>query len=373
MFTHSTEPYPITGTTRPIPISRNAEPKIIRAGHDYFFVQIYAAQAAFTGSIWEQVKGLVITSQVSVGNDSYRAIQRSRSVRRERAEQLGLAPNLIHLVPASMSQISISVEFVLDKDNRLAQLAGLINDDSFLAVVSLAPGAVMVAKMVSGIAQKIIATFVPPQERQPILQFSGDFNIAAGGLQDGYYVILGTRDERNPLPNPLPKFEVRDGELLANGVRVTQLSYVILDVRRTEARSRALNENAKWEVKLREAESVAQLVGEDPFTDENTKRNAWDKCKRILEEARILLFADPNYLPREAELIFKTSFKYCVDQVSRTSAIRGTKSDSIWKPNEMLDRSELGITQTEDLARTVQEYAGDVTTAQRILRQAKFL
>src|SRR6266700_5167388 len=68
----------------------------------------------------------------TLGQESLRAIQRSREVQRGRAEQLGLTSNLIGLVPAVMSRISISIEFILDKENRLAVLGGLINDDSFL-------------------------------------------------------------------------------------------------------------------------------------------------------------------------------------------------------------------------------------------------
>jgi len=49
----------------------------------------------------------------------------------------------------------------------------------------------------------VIQTFVPAQDQVPILQFAGDFDLGADtqtGLRDGYYVILGTRDSRNPIP-----------------------------------------------------------------------------------------------------------------------------------------------------------------------------
>src|SRR5207247_1647044 len=135
-----------------------------------FWVQIAGAQAVFSGKFWESVKQLIVTSQVSLnhpalGPDPLKAIQRSREVRPNRAEQLGLTPNLINLVLAAMTQFSFSIEFILDKENRLAKLGALINHDTFLSAVSLAPGAAAVARSIAGVTQKLINTFFQPQER----------------------------------------------------------------------------------------------------------------------------------------------------------------------------------------------------------------
>ena len=136
---------PITGTTTPIFVPRTATPKPIRVNQDYFLVQIHAAQVAFCGSVWEHVKQLIVASQVNLnvpgmGSQTLQALQRSRDVQRNRAEQLGLRPNLVDLVPAVMASVSISIDFILDKESRLAMLGGLINDDSLIAAVSLVPG-----------------------------------------------------------------------------------------------------------------------------------------------------------------------------------------------------------------------------------------
>ena len=157
--------YVTTGTITPIYISRDANPKVIRPGESYFTIQIRTAQAAFWGSIWERVKQLLVTSQVNIhlssqGPEPLKAIQRSREVPRNRAEQLGLNPNLVNLVPASMDRVSISIDFVLDKENRLAMLGSLINDDAFLSAVSLTPASAMVAKTISGLSQKILQAFL---------------------------------------------------------------------------------------------------------------------------------------------------------------------------------------------------------------------
>lgn len=378
MFRKNNQPYATIGTTQPIFIPNNDDPKPVRPGRDYFLVQILNAQASFTGSIWQHVERLLVMSQVNInhpiiGNESLRAIQRSREVRKERAEQLGLSPNLVTLIPASMTHFSVSLEFVLDKKNRMHALSSLINDDSFLATVSLAPGAVMVAKTVGGLAQKVITTFIPAQEREEILKFNGDFNLAAKNLYEGYYVILGTRDEKNPIPNPIPKLDIQDGELLANGERVTQLSYVILDVRRTEARTRDLNEGAQWEGKLREAEDEAQRVKDDPFTTDEERKQTWDKCKNLLQEAQILLRSDLNFHRHEASCIIKAAFLQCSDalNISQESQPAGgiiKASRYGWQPDIMADRSFLDISPEEDLKADNDDYAKKVATSRALLQ-----
>ncbi|MDM8517159.1 hypothetical protein QUF76_13240 [Desulfobacterales bacterium HSG16] len=269
---------PTTGTTTPLFIPKETDPQVIQADESYFLVKIIDAQAAFSGRLWEKIKRLVITSQVSLnhpqlGTEPLRAIQRSREVQKNRAEKLGLSSNLISLVPATMDHISISIEFVLDKENRLGKLGGLINDDAFISAISLAPGASTAARTIGNISQKIIQTFLAPDERQPILQFNCDFNIATGELKEGYYVILGTRDEQSPLPRPVPDLKIKDGELFANETPVTQWSYIVLSVRHLEARTRALNDGASWESKFREAESIALQISEDPFADDKERQS----------------------------------------------------------------------------------------------------
>src|SRR5258708_5103179 len=129
------EPTSLTGTTTQIFIPRDANPILVRPGKGYFLVQIYSAQAAFTGAIWDKAETLVVTSQVglnhpSLGSGNLRAIQRTRAIERNRTRQLGLSQNLVDLVPASMDKVSVSIEFIVDTENRLHTLADLINNDS---------------------------------------------------------------------------------------------------------------------------------------------------------------------------------------------------------------------------------------------------
>jgi hypothetical protein len=365
------------GTTTPIYIPFEPGSKEVKAGGTYFIIKIHSAQAAFTGHFWEKVKRLIITSQVKLNHplledEPLRAIQRSREVRPNRAEKLGLSPNLISLVPATMDRVSLSLEFVLDKENRLATLGGLINDDAFLAAVSLVPGAAMAARTIGRVSQKLIQSFLNPEERQPILQFSGDFNIAGGELKEGYYVVLGTRDENAPLPRPLPSLEVKGNELLADGQPVVQWSYIVFYVRCIERRTRDLNEGATWDAKLKAAEAIAQRVENDPFADADKRKQEWKACMENLKQAQVLLLDSPTYLYVEANEIIMSAFQYCK---SRIFAERQAKSPVVFRGISTVqqvpehDMAALGIPKYAKLEDMEREYAEKSRQARKIIQQ----
>jgi hypothetical protein len=377
--------YPLIGTSTPYFVPRGQNPTLVRAGKDYFIIQIHGAQVAFKGSIWQRVKNLVVTTQVNLdhpllGEGSLKAIQHTRKVEPNHAEQLGLRSNLVKMVPAVMTRVNLSVEFILDKENTLRNLSDLINNGDFLATISLATGTAIVAKTVSSLAGKIIDAFIPKEERDPILNFAGDFNLAteesiAEGkdfLKDGYYVIFGTCDESNPLPKGRPKLEVKEGKVFLEGNQVTQLSYVIIGVYRSPVRTRDLNEGATWNIKLREAESEAELIGNDPLYNEVERKSAWERCRNLLKEAQILILNDPNYLRGEAENIFKASFSTCLEklniqaQKSVSPIIRASRGH--WQPDLPAEYSMFGIPTEENLNSTLDIYQKQVTEAQNMLR-----
>ena len=58
-----------------------------------------------------------------LGSEPYIALQATREVRRMTAAQLGLSSILIDLTPAVTDKVTLSLDFVLDTENRLGQLA----------------------------------------------------------------------------------------------------------------------------------------------------------------------------------------------------------------------------------------------------------
>ena len=227
------------------------------------------------------------------------------------------------------------------------------------------------AKTVGGLARKVIQSFVPAEERKPILQFAGDFNLAGAELRDGYYVVLGSVDEDNALPNPIPQLVVRDGQVLADGVPMTQLSYVVFDVRRVDARTRDLSDAAPWDTKLREAEDLAQEVLANPIATEDEKRGAWQKCQTLLRDAQTLLRSDVRYHRWEAESVVKVALQLCRELVLDAGRERGqpahVQSADAWLPGSLEDRKLLGISPDEDLEQVADRYAEQVAASRRVL------
>lgn len=313
-------PYEMRGTTRVIPIANGKSGKPIQTGKDYFVIQIKNAQAVFTGRIWEQAKQLVVTSMVALGSQEARAIHRTRSIQKNRAEQLGLNSNIVDLVPATMDRVVVGVEFLLDKENRLAALANLINDNALVSMLSLSPPQAAAAKAVGVVAQKIIDSFLDTQDRAPILQFVGDFNLATGGLQETYYAILGSTDGDRPLPE-MPKLSVRDGELLSDGKLVTEWSYVLLEVTATEVRTKDLGRGSPWYQKLSQVQARAASVANNPFATDKERRRAWEEVQRSIEEANLLLSMDPLYLSSEVAAIIRQAYYDARQQIFGTAAM----------------------------------------------------
>jgi len=371
--------YMTLGTTEPICLPSDANSRVAVPGESYFCLTVHSAQAAFTGPFWERALQLVVTSQVDLsqtllGPGPCRAIQRSRRVVRNRAIKLGLRSNLINWAPAVMDHVSVSIDFHVDTENRLALLVNLINDDAFVAAVSLAPGAAAVARTISGLSQKILHTLMGEKNREPILQFSGDFNILGGDLREGYYAILGTYDTDHPIPRPLPLLSIQDGDLLANGSPVTDWSYVVLEVRLIDARTRALSDGALWELKLRQAEASARQLENNPLATDSERHRIWDEELKLLQEAQILLLAEPSYLSREADDIIREAYHNCYTSVFGTmlEQVRLRPMQGLGWPrvDAASDRALLGIAPEEDLNVRAAQYAARVVESRRIMAEA---
>lgn len=366
---------PITGTTPPIYVPASASPRAVEIGKHYFWLQIEAAQAFFSdnsffnqyfGVSLDKIKNVVVTSKVRLDvpalDDAALGIKHVRDLRPSAPVQLGLSPNLIKLVPATMPQADISLDLLVDKENQLAKLAGLINTDSLFTPLSLSPSALAVAKAISTLAQKTIQAFIPATEQKPILQFSGAFNLVGGDVREGYYVIIGTRDTSAPLPPPGARLEVQGGSLLIDGRPADRLSYVILKLGVAEARTREAGANAAWDKKLREAEAEARLAGQDPYATDERRKQAWAKVEGLLREARVLLAADAEYLPGEAERIYWASYELCKQALfgAGTKQAGVTREGEPWTPDEAQSRAALGIPADLDLDRALDAYLDQV-------------
>lgn len=364
---------PRIGTTRPIPIGKITE--LVRAGENYVAIQIVDAQVAFTGRWWQNTKNLVISSKVIVdfgGNEdqsTLRSIHLSREVNANRTEKLGLTPILVNLVPAQMASLTVSVDFVLDQQNRMSQIAGLINDSSLVAAFSLGPAAGAAAKSVGIISEKLLQAFVPAESKDPLLQFSGDFRVGADDFGDGYYVIFGTRDSDRPLPGSELKLQVQGGSLSAEAFDLDTLSYILLRISVLPARTRALGEKTAWAKKLAEAEDAVDAFVNDIIVDKKKRQETWDKCQKLLSEAQTILREDPNYLRTEAQSIIRGVMLALrakveeADDVDLGQPAAAGEREALWMPGEaefadMFGTGNITVLKAED-----QAYARDAEKA----------
>lgn len=377
--------YPTIGTNpTPYYVPSRETDEAVTTDQGYFYIQVYGAQAAFTGPWWIGAQSVLIMSQINLhlgdrhdlGDHDFRSILQYRALDKNTAVQLGFSPILVDFVPAKMKKISFSIDYLIDTRQYLRDLVGLITDKDLLSTISLAPGAAMAAKIIGGLAEKIVSTFVPQQERKPILQFSGDFDLADEGLKEGYHVILGSHTPENPLPTKAPTFEVVEGGgLLMNGRPVTQLSYVILKVGCTKSIRDRLTGDSPWRYKIQEARRLAADYADDPFADPDAmkKKEFWEKqCLPLLREVSALLKADPNFLDSEVELVYRSAYRECLDLITAKAVTR--KSDSgqpvpAWKPDPLADRRFLGIPENEDMDARLNQYAEQLFQARNKFRE----
>jgi len=369
--------------TNPTPyyLPKKDPTEVVLSNQGYFYIQVFGAQAAFTGPWWIGAHNLAIMSQVNLnlgdrhelGDQNLRSILQYRRLDKDNAVQLGFSPMLVDFIPAKMNKISISIEYVVDAKNYLRDIVGLITDKDLFSTISLAPGAAMVTKTLSGLAEKILAAFIPAEERKPILQFSGEFDLAVDGLKEGYYVILGSHTSKNPLPAGGLNLEITDGgRLKSNGEFVTQLSYVILKVGCTKAIRDRFAMKSSWNNKLREAKRLVQDYVEDPFNESDTskKKEFWEKqCLPLFREAQALLKVDPNILDDEIDLIYRSAYRDCLDLMSAKPVTRTTVTSEpapTWQPDLQADRRFLGIPDNDGIDARLSEYAEQLFIAQNV-------
>ena len=312
------------GTSPLIRLPKQVTPTPLEPGQGYFRLRLLSAQAAIFGPFWQQAQQLVVTSEVRLfcppfNGEPVQSIQRIRPLKQGAAEQLGLSPALVDLMPATLDKLGIAIEFLLDRQNRLATLAKIVNDDAFLSVVSLAPGAAAAARAVGALSKKLVDGLLDEEDQVPVLRFVGDFSLPAGDLADAYYVILGTRYEQHPLPRPLPgppRLRVEGHDLLLDNQPVVHWSYVILDVDVVEMRTRELGRGELWYEKLDQVEAQATQAANTPWLTDDERRKTWESCLDLLKEADLLLRQSPLYLPAEADTIIQQAYYNAYQKVS---------------------------------------------------------
>lgn len=324
------QPHSITGTTPPALLTPKGTGSI-QPGQHYLRVQISQAQAAYLGDTWAQMQRLTVSSRINLNYPALtpspvEIVHGERTIKPGQIEQLGLTPVLVDLVPTMMPHITITI------------------------------------------------TFRNADTHESVLEFSGNFNILPD-LKAGHYAFLGTKDRQHPLPDAaqLEKLQFQKGKLYLDNQQVNFLSYVVLEASYLEARTRLLGKGTRWDEKLREAEAIAFDVSNGFIASEDNIANGWQHCLQILRDARTLLQADPHYLPREADDIYKLVATDCWEKFwgrGQGRSLRGYHGQLEAAPELQAALIHLGLDPYEDLSTSLTRYDRQVAQARRHMHQA---
>ena len=112
----------------------------------------------------------------------------------------------------------------------------------------------------------------------------------------------------------------------------------------------------------RDLGAIADLIAE-AFASDIDKRQVWDKIKTLLQDARTLLMADPNYAPDEVHAIYQDVYKQCGEKLRGSVGAKGPVANF----DTRADRAFVAIPEDADLDAAVAKYASQVREAERIL------
>jgi hypothetical protein len=262
-----------------------------------------------------------------------------------------------------MDRVSLVFEFLVDKQNRIEPIVDLINDASLLSVVSLSPAVIGGMKAVTKVSTKLLETFFPSEERTPVLQFSGDFNLTTGQLRKGHFAILATTDAASPLPDDFAELQFSNGVLTYRNAVVTAWSYVVFSVDIVPRRTRDLG-SGPWVALLNQVEGEAERIAEDPFVAVPQREKAWSNCVEYIGQARALLLEDPMYLRTEAKEIIAEAFANARAKIHTGGALRA--------PGAVLDDQSLrmlGVSNIAELDSVLASYRSAAEESRKTLRK----
>jgi hypothetical protein len=272
--------------------------------------------------------------------------------------------NLIELVPAVGDGLSVSIDVHVDSDSRLQALSGIINGSSFAKALSLDPRVGGTVQAISVLATKVLEALLPDM-REVVLSFSKDFNYGDPEFREGYRVFVATKDPAYPLSAidaSKLSVEKNTGRLKHDSEDLNNYSYLVLEIVALPERGRARSENSPWFAKMREARMKARELAERiAAVEETEKRKVMKECRSLVEQGRVLLDADRNYLEKEREKIRRAELAACAQLIwpEKTLSLKDIGTT----------RRAMGVRSGAELEQEVQEYERIEQEVERRLRE----
>ncbi len=303
-------PFETTTTAKDAQIVRNAQ---------YVSVQIHAAHVSYKSGYLENIRHIVVSSNVSFDLAGQKVdgliVNRTWEKSKKSDDDMPVHDILADLSPASPTSIKIKVDFAGIGTDKFKPIFDILANGDVKTALNLSPATIAKSGLATSILQKFLATPYTSDKPKSVLSMSVGFVIHSDrevdrvdSLRQGYIVVISGSERKsqdltrvsNLKPDSL-RFDtgshvLQTKEADGSWTAFTGNSYVVLSV--TADPIRGIDESSPWSKKFYEAETTTdQLVRGE--VAEKVKKDALN----LWQEGCTLLAADTNYIEAERKSI----------------------------------------------------------------------
>jgi Carboxypeptidase regulatory-like domain len=303
----------------------------------YVSVKIQAAHVSYKSGFLENIKQIVVTSNVSFDLDGRKVegtiVNRTWEKAANSEDDIPVNDLLADLSPASPTSIKLKVDFSGIGQDKFKRIFDVLANPDIKTAINLSPAAIAQSGLATSIMQKFLATPYTSDKPKSVLSMSQGFVIYSNrdkervdSLNEGYIVVIsGSENKSADLtrvkslgPDDL-RFDTGSHSLQmkqSNGSwkLFTGNSYVVLSITVDSVRGR--DESSAWYKKFSEAERVAEkILTGDP------KEGISKDALSLWNEGSTLLSADTNYIEEERKKIRLTALADIQNDLNKVGVI----------------------------------------------------
>jgi len=352
-----------------IPFTSNTSAKdaqIVRNAQ-YVSVKIQAAHVSYRSGFLENIKQIVVTSDVSFDLDGRKVegsiVNRTWEKSSSSEDDIPVNDLLADLSPASPTSFKLTVDFSGIGEDRFKRVFDVLANADVKTALNLSPGVIAKSGLATSIMQKFLATPYTSDKPKSVLSMSQGFVIYSNrnservdSLNEGYIVVisgsekksddlvrvknLGSNDLRFDTGSHSLQMKQNDGTWKL----FTGNSYVVLSV--TVDAVRGTDESSAWYKKFSEADRTTEkLLTGDPL--ERVSKDAM----ALWQEGSTLLSADANYIEGERKKIRLTA----LDEIKKDLKKNGA--------NETAVKQQMSVPGAEDSEKIATAYQSELAEA----------
>jgi len=303
----------------PFDTSTTAKDGQIVRNTQYVSVQIQAAHVSYKSGYLENIRQIVVSSNVSFDLVGQKVdgliVNRTWEKSKNSDDDVPVHDLLAELSPASPTSIKIKVDFAGIGQDKFKPIFDILANGDVKTALNLSPATLARTGLATSIMQKFLATPYTSNSPKSVLSMSVGFVLYSNrdadrvdSLRQGYIVVIsGSENKSQDLtrvvslkPESL-RFDtgshvLQTKQIDGSWTTFTGNSYVVLSV--TADSVRGIDESSPWAKKFYEAERTTdQLVlGEQAEKVKKDALNLW-------QEGSTLLAADANYIEAERKSI----------------------------------------------------------------------